>query len=89
LKYFSEFEIAANRFALEAIHSDGLMLLDNTDQQIKDITQEMLYRLSGDWVPRPGYHARLADLNECYKNFGGHGVPLAAMGEDFLFEMVL
>ena len=89
LKYFAEFEIAANRFVLDAIHSDGLMLKDNTDQQLTHVTQEMLNRLSGQWVPKSGYYDRLADLSECYKKFGGHGVPLTPMGEDFLFELVL
>lgn len=89
LRYFSEFEIAANRFVLDAISSDGLMLKDNSEQQLTNITQEMLSRLSGQWIPKSGYHDRLAALNECYKKYGGHGVPLSPMGEDFLFELVL
>lgn len=88
LKYFSRFQIAADQFVLDAIHSDGLLLEENTDLQLINVVDEMLLRLNGLWSPRKGYFERLELLNECYKKFGGHGVPLAAMGEDFLFEIV-
>jgi putative glycosyltransferase (TIGR04372 family) len=89
LRYFSKVEIAANRFVLDDIHSDGLMLIDNSEQQLTSITQEMLRRLSGQWIPKNGYYDRLGALNECYQKFGGHGAPLSPMGEDFLFELAL
>lgn len=89
LCYFAEFKIAANRFVLDAIHSDGLLLKENTDLQLTNVVNEMLQKLNGVWSPREGYYERLELLNECYQKFGGHGVPLAAMGEDFLFELVL
>lgn len=88
LKYFSRFQIAANQFVLDAIHSDGLLLKENTDLQLTNVVDEMLRRLNGAWSPREGYYERLGKLNECYKKFGGHGIPLAAMGEDFLFDII-
>ena len=87
LRYFSRVEIAANTFVADQIISDGLLLMENTDLQITNATQEMLRRVNGDWTPREGYFDRLEQLNECYKQFGGFGVPLAAMGEDFLFDL--